>query len=729
MDEVEDVLGDNSDVSVVFDQAPFIEKSIEDLAVEGMLGLVFAVVVIFVFLRSARSTIVTAVSIPLSLLVTFIGLLVSGYTLNILTLGAVTVAIGRVVDDAIVVIENIKRHLSYGTRKFEAILTGVREVAGAITSSTLATAAVFLPIALVGGQVGELFRPFAITVALALMASLLVALTIIPLLAYWFLKPAEVADTTGEQGSLESEFDAADDKTWLRRAYDPALRWSLRNPWLVIGAAAVLLVGTVGLVFTPLIKTNFLGSTGQNTLTVTQELEVGASLSRQDAAAKQVEDVLSGVDEIEHLQTTVGGDPLMAAFMGSGGTTYAVTLAEGTDADAAAETIRAELEDVDGDILVSAGDAGFSTALQLVVTASEQENLLEAAETVTAELSEIDDIGDVTSDASPAQPILAVNARPQTQAAGLTSQMIGGLLAQTLFQPPVARVTLAGEQMDVVMNTGPKPSSVDEFKALPVGPGGQLGQVAEVSEEKVAAAITRLDGQRTVTITAEPASDDLRTVTADVNALIDSLDLPEGTEVSLGGVAEDQAEAFAQLGLALVVAVAIVYMVMVGTFNSLVQPLILMVSVPFAATGALALLAITGIPLGVPSLIGSLMLIGVVVTNAIVLIDLVNQYRNRGASILEALYEGGGKRLRPIVMTALATILALTPMGLGLTGGSAFISQPLAIVVIGGLLSSTFLTLLLVPVLYLLVERRRERKEAKRSAKREAKLAARAASA
>src|SRR5690606_18958418 len=236
--------------------------------------------------------------------------------------------------------------------------------------------------------------------------------------------------------------------------------------------------------------------------------------------------------------------------------------------------------------------------------------------------------------------------------------------------------------------------------------------------------ISRLDGDRTVTITASPAADDLGSVTGEVRSLIDELDLPQGTEVALGGVAEDQAEAFAQLGLALLIAVLIVYLVMVGTFRSLIQPLILMVSVPFAATGAVLLQLVTGIPLGVPSLIGALMLIGVVVTNAIVLIDLVNQYRERGASVLEALTEGGGKRLRPIVMTALATILALTPMALGVTGGSAFISQPLAIVVIGGLLSSTFLTLLLVPVLYLLVERRGERRAAKReSATREAATA------
>ncbi|HEY1133372.1 MAG TPA: efflux RND transporter permease subunit [Nocardioides sp.] len=718
--ELEEDLGDGTEFTVSFDQAPFIEKSVEDLATEGGLGLIFAVVVILVFLFSVRSTLVTAISIPLSLLVTLIGLRLGDYTLNILTLGALTVAIGRVVDDSIVVIENIKRHLSYGEEKVAAIVTAVREVGGAITSSTIATAAVFLPIGVVGGQVGELFRPFAVTVALALLASLLVSLTIIPVLAYWFLKsPAGQVDVAAVQAAAEEK----EERAWLRRAYDPAVRWVVRRPWTTVLAAVVVLVATLGL--SPFIKTNFLGSSGQNTLTITQDLEPGSSLARRDAAAQQVEDVLIGADAVETVQTSVGStDPAAAAFGGAGGAggnTFALTLDEDADSDAVADRLTSDLEAVDGDITVTAGDPGFGSALEVVVTATDQSRLEEAAELVTAELADVDGIGQVTSDAAPAQPVLTVQPYPQAEAAGLTATVLGQLLAATLVQPPVGQVSIDGQQLDVALVTGPKPTSIEEVEQLPVAPGFTLGQVAEISEEQVATAITRADGERTITITGEPEADDLGSVTADVQALVDDLDLPEGTEVSLGGVSEDQAEAFAQLGLALLIAIAIVYVVMVGTFRSLVQPLILLVSVPFAATGAMLLLAVTGIPLGVPSLIGALMLIGVVVTNAIVLIDLVNQRREAGASITEALADGGGKRVRPIVMTALATILALTPMAFGVTGGSAFISQPLAIVVIGGLLSSTFLTLLLVPALYLLVERRKERRAAKRAHKREAR--------
>ncbi|MDT9595371.1 efflux RND transporter permease subunit [Nocardioides zeae] len=715
--ELEEDLGDDASFTVSFDQAPFIEKSVEDLTTEGGLGLLFAVVVILFFLFSLRSTLVTAISIPLSLLVTLIGLRLGDYTLNILTLGALTVAIGRVVDDSIVVIENIKRHLSYGEEKVAAITTSVREVGGAITSSTIATAAVFLPIGIVGGQVGELFRPFAVTVALALLASLLVSLTIIPVLAYWFLRtpvgPVDVA-------AVQAEAERAEERTWLRRAYDPAVRWVVRRPWTTVLAAVVVLVATLGL--SPFIKTNFLGSSGQNTLTVTQDLEPGASLARRDEAARQVEDVLVGADAVETVQTSVGStDPAAAAFGGGGGNTFALTLDEDADADVVVDRLTADLEDVEGDVSVTAGDAGFASALEVVVTATDPSRLEEAAEQVTAELEGVDGIGQVTSDAAAAQPVLSVQPRPEAEAAGLTASALGQALGQALAQPPVGQVSIDGQQLDVALVTGEKPASVAELEQLPVAPGTTLGQVAEITEEQVATAITRADGERTITITAEPAADDLGSVTGDVQSLLDGLDLPEGTDVSLGGVSEDQEEAFAQLGLALLVAIAIVYVVMVGTFRSLVQPLILLVSVPFAATGAMLLLAVTGIPLGVPSLIGALMLIGIVVTNAIVLIDLVNQRREGGAGIVEALADGGGKRVRPIVMTALATILALTPMAFGITGGSAFISQPLAIVVIGGLLSSTFLTLLLVPALYLLVERRKERRAEKRAHKREAR--------
>ncbi|TSD65750.1 efflux RND transporter permease subunit [Aeromicrobium piscarium] len=700
--DIESAVGNGASVDVVFDQAPFIEKSVEDLTVEGALGLVFAIVVILIFLLSLRSTLVTAISIPLSLLLAFIGLYVGGYSLNILTLGALTVAIGRVVDDSIVVIENIKRHLSYGTAKFEAIVTGVKEVAGAITSATLATAAVFLPIAVVGGQVGELFRPFALTVSLALLASLVVALTIVPVIAGWFLKPVEQPKTMEEIEDEERD-------GFLQRLYLPVLHRTNAHPVITLVVAVAILAGTVAL--SPLMKTNFLGDTGQNTVAITQELDPGASLARQDEAATQVEEALADVDGVETVQTTVGSGEGIMAIAGSSDASFSVTTDEDADQEAVQGRIREAidgLEDVGRVNLDASG--GFGSSLDVVVTADDPETLEEAGDQVLGAVQDIDGAQDVTSNASGEQPIVSVTLDQAAAAqAGLDESALAGIVASALQPVPLGTVVLDGERRDAVLAMGEVPQGVDALRQTPLAEGVTLGQIANVEEVLVPTTVTRLDGDRSITVSTTPESDDLGSVTSALQSAVDGLDLPDGAEATIGGVAADQDEAFAQLGLALLLAVLIVYLIMVGTFRSLIQPLILLVSIPFAATGSIGLLVATGIPLGVPSLIGMLMLIGIVVTNAIVLIDLVNQYRERGLDAREAVEEGARHRLRPILMTSLATIGALTPMAFGLTGGSAFISQPLAIVVIGGLITSTLLTLVLVPVLYLLVERLRDR--------------------
>jgi HAE1 family hydrophobic/amphiphilic exporter-1 len=279
--DLQDAIGADAKFTVVFDQAPYIQQSIDSLAQEGLLGLFFAVIVILIFLLSVRATLVTAISIPTSVLITFIGIQAFGYSLNILTLGALTIAIGRVVDDAIVVIENIKRHYVGDAEKLPSIIRAVREVAAAITASTITTVAVFLPIAFVGDVTGELFRPFALTVTIAMGASLLVALTIVPVLAYWFLRPGKpILDPSGREVDPEAP-DAP--PTRLQEAYLPVLRWTLRHSWITLGLAVVVLIATIALA--PFMKTNFLGDSGQNTFTVTQQVGPAASLDAPDAAA------------------------------------------------------------------------------------------------------------------------------------------------------------------------------------------------------------------------------------------------------------------------------------------------------------------------------------------------------------------------------------------------------------------------------------------------------------
>ena len=898
---LEQKLGDNTTITTIFDQAPLIEQSIHDLAVEGLLGLAFAVLVILLFLFSLRATLITAISIPLSLLVAMIGLQLSEYSLNIFTLAALTVAVGRVVDDSIVVVENIKRRdLGHRTLTPSDVLASVKEVAGAVTASTLTTVTVFAPVAIVSGVVGELFRPFAITVAVALGASLLVSLTIVPVLAYWFLRggahraqePAakrageqvEAADTTETHTAEETKV------TRLQRGYLPILHFGLRHPLITLGLALVVFAATLG--SATLLKTDFIGSvTDQTTLAIHQKLPPGTRLSTTSSAAEQVEKLLQGDPQVKNYLVTIGGSLVPGATPSTNTAEFTVLLAEG----ARAENLRPQLQQEMAELAQSAGDITVTTTnnesstndLTVTVSSENTTSLESGAKRVQQELEGIPGLSNVRSNLEEQRKVLKVNLDKKKAASlGFTQGDVGQAVSSALRGTRVGSVTLAGEQRDIFVRgqaaDEPTPSDIrnlelpvsqlqqqkaqekasdkladkqkalaDEqqrqaeqatadqkaelrkqrtklednrsdtlnelsktrrqledsrrqlakFKANPPRPNPsappvpvttdvlaqqqwaqqvaqqnaavaqtekgidqirssidqldesiqqvnkqldtadeqaeqaaeqrkkqqklqdeqealsdvrakpvKVSDVAKVQEVLAPTTVTQIEGTPSVTVTATPEARDLGALTTTIQSRLDAMtDLPPGVTATLGGAAQDQRDAFNQLGLAMLVAIALVFMIMVGTFRSLVQPLILMVSIPFAATGAIAGLLITDTPLGVPAMVGLLMLIGIVVTNAIVLIDLINQYRRRGEDLRSAIIDGARLRLRPIIMTACATIFALIPMALGFTGGGAFISGPLAIVVIGGLVSSTVLTLLLVPVLYSLVERRSER--------------------
>ncbi|MET0715638.1 MAG: efflux RND transporter permease subunit, partial [Mycetocola sp.] len=741
--QLEEALGSDVTLTVVFDQAPYIEQSIEALATEGLLGLAFAVLIILVFLLDVRATLVTAISIPTSVLITFIGLQATGYTLNILTLGALTIAIGRVVDDSIVVIENIKRHMtaardrSADGRAF-SILTAVREVAGAITASTITTVAVFLPLAFVGDMTGELFRPFALTITIALLASLLVSLTIVPVLAYWFLRAreAKVAATEPEKvsrgaakkaaraaadaaavpadvpavgsgvperrlpagvfaspaivdaryllapprrdaasasvgtetvpaatavlvdepeatplstasvassvvpepaatrrgrrngGENENE-DELDHPTRLQKGYLPLLNWTLKHSVVTVLLAVLVLVGTVALV--PFMKTNFLGDSGQNTITVSQTLPVGSSLEAQDAAAGLVEDALRDIDDIESVQLSIGssGSSLRDAFTGggAGSITYSITTNEDADQEALQTEVRNTLADLDdvGEIEVAAsGGFGATSDIEVDITAPNQEILREATDAVTDAASDLPGMRQVTNNLSDSRPYIEVQVdRSSAAEAGYSEVALGGLVSAAMQPSTVGTVVIDESTVSIYLASENPPATVEELAALTVptvlGPV-RLDSLATVGEVDGPSSITTVRGQRSATVAITPSSDNIGTASAEVSAAVDALDLSGGATATLGGVTADQSTAFQQLGLAMLAAILIVYVVMVATFRSLRQPLLLLVSVPFAATGAIGLQVLTGVPLGVASLIGVLMLIGIVVTNAIVLV-------------------------------------------------------------------------------------------------------------
>ncbi|MEU3981924.1 efflux RND transporter permease subunit [Streptomyces sp. NPDC026672] len=713
-------LGSGATLTVVSDQGPAVSKSIDGLTTEGALGLLFAILIILVFLASIRSTLVTAVSIPLSVVLALIVLWTRGLSLNMLTLGALTIAIGRVVDDSIVVLENIKRHLGYGEERQSAIITAVREVAGAVTSSTLTTVAVFLPIGLVGGMVGALFGSFSLTVTAALLASLLVSLTVVPVLSYWFLRAPKGTPEDADEARRQAE--EKEERSRLQRVYVPVLRFATRRRLTSVLIAVVVLILTFGM--SGLLKTNFFDQGDQEVLSVKQELKPGTSLAATDEQARRVEKLIASIDGVKDYQVTVGGSGYLAAFGGGTGTnqaTYQVMLKDAS----AYEDVQKHLEDGLADLkgvgttTISSGGGFGNQDLSVVVKASDADALRKGAEQVRKAVAGLDDVTDVTSDLARSVPRISVKANAKAAAAGLDDQTLGGAVAQAVRGTTSGKVVLDGTERDIVVRSARPATTLAELRNVKVGPA-RLSDIATVKLVDGPVSMTRIDGQRAATITAKPTGDNTGAVSTKLQAEIKALKLPAGTTAEIGGVTSDQDDAFKNLGLAMLAAVAIVFMLLVATFRSLIQPLILLVSIPFAATGALGLLVVTGTPMGVPAMIGMLMLIGIVVTNAIVLIDLINQYRNQGYGVVEAVIEGGRHRLRPILMTALATIFALLPMALGVTGEGGFIAQPLAVVVIGGLITSTLLTLLLVPTLYTMLELRKERRAAKREAKRAA---------
>ena len=713
-------LGSNTKFTVVADQAPSITQSIDSLAQEGLLGLVFAVVIILVFLFSVRSTIVTAISIPVSVLITFIGMQASGYTLNVITLAALTIAIGRVVDDSIVVIENIKRHIGFGEEKLPAILAGVREVSTAVTASTITTVAVFLPIALVGGLTGELFRPFALTVTMALLASLFVSLTIVPVLAYWFLGNRKVEHKHGGGDATEP----VEQVTRLQKVYLPVIRWTLKFPAIVLVAALVVLAGS-GFLATSL-KTNFIGNSGQNTLTVTQTLPLGTSLAAQDAASKEVEAILGKVKGVNTVLLTIGsgGSSLRAAFSGSGSSIFSITTNPDADQAKLQAAVAAELKKITGkgELAVATAQGGFASSnIEVDITAGSDADLRQASEAILARVKTLSVVARASSNLSASLPYLAVQIdRAKAAADGLSEVQVGGIVTQAMNPSATGSVVIDDKTLSIYVNNTSAPTTAAELKAfsIPTAKGTvPLSDLATIATVNGPSSVTTIKGLRSATLTVTPSTDNTGSASAIVSAAVAKAKLPASATATLGGVTTQQGDSFKQLGLALLAAILIVYVVMVATFKSLRQPLLLLVSIPFAATGAIALQVISGVPLGVASLIGVLLLIGIVVTNAIVLVDLINQYRTRGMKVTEAIINGSSRRLRPILMTAIATIFALLPLGIGLTGHGGFISQPLAIVVIGGLVSSTLLTLIVLPVLYYLVEGAKERRTDRRVAK------------
>ncbi|MBX0357997.1 efflux RND transporter permease subunit [Halobacillus sp. Nhm2S1] len=692
-----------------FDQGEPIEESVSTMLNKALFGGIFAVLVILLFLRNIKTTLISVISIPLSLLIAILFLNWMDITLNIMTLGAMTVAIGRVVDDSIVVVENIYRRMSLSEEKLKGkalIRESTKEMFMPILSSTLVTIAVFLPLGLVEGTVGQIFLPFALTVVFALLASLLVAVTIVPMLSHSLLKESKIKGRSHEEGAGK-----------LALFYKKVLNSTLNHKIISSIIAVLVLVGSIALL--PLVGTSFLPEQEQKMVVATFSPEPGQTSDDVERIAEDAQQFFMNRDGAETVQYSVGGENPMNPGASNQAMFY-VEYADDTEefSEETQRVIDSLNEQTENGEWMSQdfSGAGSSSGLELRVYGDNTEEIKPVVTEVEELLADEENLRNVDSSLSESyEEYTLIADHERLSELGLTAAQIGMELGQNRQEPVITTIERDGDELNVYLEvekediTGIEDLTEKEITS-PTGQTIAISELVEVEEGTTADTITRRNGRVYASVSAEITVDDVGAVSQQVNEKVQDIDTPSGVEITQGGVAEDINESFSQLGLAMLAAIAIVYLILVVFFGGGLAPLAILFSLPFTIIGAVLGLLISGETLSISAMIGALMLIGIVVTNAIVLIDRVIYKEKEGFSTREALLDAGMTRLRPILMTALATIGALLPLALGFEGGS-IISKGLGVTVIGGLASSTLLTLLIVPLAYeTLMKFRRQKK-------------------
>jgi HAE1 family hydrophobic/amphiphilic exporter-1 len=708
-------LGNGVKLETTFTQSDFIERSINDLRDRALIGAALAIVVVFLFLTAVRASLVTAISIPLSLLIGFLLMRAFGITINIATLSAMSIAVGRLIDDSIVMVEVIFRRLQRGEGFREAAINGAKEIANPITSATLATVAIFIPLIFVGGMVGQMFLPFGLTVIFAVLASLLVALMVVPTLSN-FLVSGKAKVKVGE--------------SWYVKLYTPALKWALGHRALTLIIAAVLFFGSLGLL--PVIGTSFISGMGEEQLVVQIQMPPGTDIGVTSATAAQVEALLVGNKDIKNYYTKVGTSTslrgAMSSAMGGGGGDNAaqisIYLNPGADIDKEVQTLRTAIKGIPGNefIAVSATESDpaggmAASGLNISVQGENQNAIATTTGELLAQLQEVKGLANLESDLTMVVPKLDIELdQAKVAALGLTPAQ-QERLQQEIYLLKLGgtlpgNVTIGNESYPIfVKRVASSLGNVTEADSMRIGwpQAITLDKVADVTLTDVPTHISHTDTALSATITGTITEKDIGGVNRVVQEKINALPAHPGVEVKMAGIVEQMSSAFTSMGIAIIAAIVIAFLVVAFMMRSIINPLIIMVSLPLASIGAVLGLLITGHTIGVSAMMGVLMLVGIVLTNAIVLMALVEQLRKSGMSTSDALIQGGQTRLRPILMTALATIFAMIPLALGVASGTMLAAE-LAVVVIGGLFSSTLLTLLVIPVIYSLVDGLRRRR-------------------
>lgn len=746
LERIRETLPEDIEIVEIYDQSRFITSAVNDVRSAAIFGGIIAIIVLYGFLRDARATTIVGIAIPVSVIGTFLLMYMNGVSLNIMSLGGIALAVGMLVDNSIVVLENIVRKKEQGQGVVEAARNGTAEVAGAVFAATLTTIAVFFPMVFITGIAGQLFRDQALTVTFALIFSLIVALTLIPMLASlgagaryrtehedrpagWFTRAvAFVVRLFGKLfGVVRFVFRLLLwPATWLfqrlygaaARVYPGILRWSLRHRAVVVAAAALIFVATMALV--PRLGTELIPEFSQGEFNVDLRLAPGAPLEETDRAIRVAEAAASELDAVRLNYSVAGtGNRLDANPVDAGDNTGTLSVVLDADASRSEENatmnaMRQELGRLPGVQYEFSRPSlvAFASPLSIEVSGYDLDALDRVSTRIVESLTASERFIDIKSTIERGNPEIQI-AFDQERAAklGLSVRDIADGVVANVRGEVATRYTWRDKKIDVlVKSVDTRSSSIDEIRRLIVNPQSDrpvtLDAVADVSVSAGPAEIRRIAQERVAIITAGTAYGDLGSAAAEAQAIINRIAMPDGVAASVSGQSEEMEASFSSMQFALALAVFLVYLVMASQFESLIHPFVILFTIPLALVGVVLALFLTGTTINIVAFIGVIMLAGIVVNNAIVLVDLINQLRAQGRERFEAIVEAGEARLRPIMMTSLTTALGLLPMALGF-GEGAEVRTPMAVTVIGGLLVSTALTLIVIPVVYSLLDRKR----------------------
>ncbi len=745
LERLRETLPDDIELTTIYDQSTFISSAVADVRLAAILGGLIAIFVLYGFLRDARATTIVGIAIPVSVIGTFLLMYTNDVSLNIMSLGGIALAVGMLVDNSIVVLENIVRKKEKGESIVDAARNGTAEVGGAVVAATLTTIAVFFPMVFISGIAGQLFRDQALTVTFALVFSLVVALTLIPMLASLGARSRYDDGGDGQPANWFTQSVALVIRlfgivffglrwvcwailwpaAWVLQAfyrviaavYPGLLRWSLHNRLIVLGIAVLLFVATMSLI--PRLGTELIPQFSQGEFTANLRLPPGKPLAETDKAIQVAQRAAAKIDAVELDYSVAGtGNRLDANPVDAGDNTgtLSIKLSEGSGRaaeNATMNAMRAELATLAGVQFEFTRPSllSFASPLQIEVSGYDLASLSLVSRSVVQAMSASDRFTDIKTTVENGNPeIQIVFDQERAAKLGLAVRDIADSVVANVRGELATRYTWRDKKIDVlVRSVDTRESSIEEIRRLIVNPLSErpvtLDAVATVTVSQGPSEIRRVAQQRVAIISANIAYGDLGAAALEAGDIVSKIPMPAGISAIVSGQSEEMQDSFTSMKFALLLAVFLVYLVMASQFESLIHPFVILFTIPLALVGAVLALFVTGTTVNIVAFIGVIMLAGIVVNNAIVLVDLINQLRAQGQERLEAIMEAGSARLRPILMTSLTTTLGLLPMAMGFGEGSE-VRTPMAITVIGGLTVSTFLTLVVIPVVYSLVDRR-----------------------